>query len=1278
MSLSLTDRTAAPAVGRELDAYQPSVLLQHLAETPDAWVRTLDATVLFTDISGFTKLSERLARGGREGAEELVGAIDSSFKALLEVSHHHGASVLKFAGDALLQLFDGDEHLERACASAVGMRRILRDVGRLETSAGKVTLRMSQGLHSGALHLFVVGSSHRELILAGPGATEMTLMEKAAEAGQIVVSPLTALRLPDTCVGGVQGPGRILTAAPPLPDMPLAPLTLPPSELVAECLSTEVRAHLASGQQPPEHRHVTAAFVRYSGTDALLAGAGPDAVADALHELVTAVQRAADEHQVCFLESDVDANGGKLMLTAGAPRMVGDDEERMLLTLRDVIAIDSPLAISAGVNRGNVFCADLGPPLRRSYSVMGDTVNLTARVMSKAPAGEIYATAGVLERSATRFATEKLEPFAVKGKKRKVQAWSVGPAIGSRAREGVALRFPFVGREAELALLDAALEAVRGGAARLVEISGEAGIGKTRLAEELRDRATGIPRLHATCEAYTSYTPYVAWRELLRPLIGVRGGDSDEVVVAQLREALSGLDPTLMQWLPLLAIPFGADAPETPETAELAPEFRLPMLHEAFLQFLREHLRSPTLFDIEDAHLMDAASADLLSAIVAGLGREPWLIVTTRRDTGAGFRAAARTAVVPIELVGLTESEALSLAEAVTDDAPLPPHAVALAAERSGGNPQFLRDLLRAVAVDGGASLPDSIETAAMARIDLLSPPDRALVRRAAVLGRSFHPRDLSDVLDPAAAQPGGDTWDRLSSLFSEDADDHIRFRRSVMRDAAYAGLPFRVRRQLHARVGARLERQSRPDAPEAAESLSLHFSLAGDLERAWKYARVAADSARDRQAHADAAGLYRRALAAGRGLNADPDEIAAAWEALGNALAHTGELAAADDALLAARRLVSGQSLRVVGLVLRHAQVAERAGRLASAVRWALRALRALEGMNGAEAAAARARTLSMLATVRQRQGRMSDAIALCEQAIREGEATGEDAALAHACFVLDWALVDSGRADEATHSPRALEIYERLGDLDRQAAVLNNMGGFAYHEGRWDDAVGLYRRAAEASERAGDIANAAFGNCNVGEVLSDQGHMEFADGELRRALRIWRGSGYEWGTAIVTALLGRIAVRVGAHGESHSLLGESLAEFRRLGAMSDAALVDAYLAEAFAYSGESKEALAAADRLLADATRTMPLLHRVRGLALAQMGDALAAREALHASLTVARAQGMDYEVAVSLDALFALCGAGGPDGDPRPERDALLAKLQVVSLTPAPVGAGVTAAA
>jgi class 3 adenylate cyclase len=635
------------AAARDLHAYLPNIVLRHLVDTPEEPVRVVDGTLLFADISGFTQLSERLARRrGRQGAEELVDVLGTAFGALLAEAYRNDGSLLKFGGDALLLLFDGDAHTERAARAAFGLRRRLRALGTLETSAGKVTLRMSQGMHSGEVHLFLVGTSHRELIVAGPGATAVTRMEKEAGAGEIVVSPATAALMREDWLGASRGQGRLLTTAPKGIEPGPSPLLKQPARAaIEECLSREVRAHLTAGARQPEHRVVTTAFLRFEGTDALIADHGVDATASALGELIGDIQAAADEFEICFLQSDVDADGGKVTLTAGAPRMVGDDEERMLLALRSIAEGSRRLPLRIGVHRGNVFCGDIGAPFRRAYTVMGDAVNLSARVMAHAPPGGLVATGGVLERSATEFDARALAPFVVKGKKRPIEAWSVGPPVGTRTSDGIALRFPFVGRKAELAVLEQALAEARRGTGRLVELTGEPGIGKSRLVDELRSRAPGLRRLRVTCEAYTSATPYIAWRDLLRPLVGIAWEDHDAVVADRLRAAVREHDPDLEPWLPLLAIPFGADLAPTPAVAALASGFRRSRLHQVVLRFLRLLLPDATIIEVEDAHQMDAASADLMTALAAELADEPWLVLTARRDARGGFTAPDAPAV---------------------------------------------------------------------------------------------------------------------------------------------------------------------------------------------------------------------------------------------------------------------------------------------------------------------------------------------------------------------------------------------------------------------------------------------------------------------------------------------------------------------------------------------------------------------------------------------------------------------------------------------------------
>src|SRR3954471_3634697 len=156
------------------EPYVPRAMLHLLAGEQEQLVRTVDGTCVFVDVSGFTSLSERLARrGGREGAEQLADAIGSCFERLLTVAYDHGGSLLKFGGDALLLLFDGEGHVERGCRSAIDMRARLAELRSDRAGGARIRLRMSVGVHSAGFELFVVGRSHRELLIAAPAATEV-------------------------------------------------------------------------------------------------------------------------------------------------------------------------------------------------------------------------------------------------------------------------------------------------------------------------------------------------------------------------------------------------------------------------------------------------------------------------------------------------------------------------------------------------------------------------------------------------------------------------------------------------------------------------------------------------------------------------------------------------------------------------------------------------------------------------------------------------------------------------------------------------------------------------------------------------------------------------------------------------------------------------------------------------------------------------------------------------------------------------------------------------
>ncbi len=710
--------------------------------------REVEGSLAFVDISGFTKLTERLARRGKVGAEEMSDTLNATFAALLDVAYQDGAGLVKWGGDAVLLLFDGPGHADRACRAAYRMRATMREVGRLQTSAGRVTLRMSVGIHSGTFHFFLVGDPayHRELIVSGPAASTTAVMEATADAGEIGISPQTAALLAPRCVGRAKGAAYLLRAEPEVPVVGIPPAKDVHDLDLGTVLPVAIRDHLLAQPGDAEHRTVAVGFVQFSGTDELLAREGPQALADALHEAMSNVQQATAAHGVTFFETDINRDGGKVMLTAGAPVSHGHEEDRMLRAARLIVERAGTLPLRMGVNRGPVFSGDFGPFFRRTYSVKGDAINLAARVMGKAAPGELLATRAVVDRVTSRFDVTPLPPFMVKGKAEPVAACVIGPLLARAAPDAVTddADTPLVGRDDEMAVLSRALDDARQRRGGLVELVGEPGIGKSRLVAELRSIAGDVDVLLAASEEYESATPYYPFRSLLRDVLGLPHDVSPELALRRLQHRVEGNAPGLLPWLPLVGIPLDLAFPATPETERLDARFRKARVEEVTAELLALALPTPTLLVFDEAHHMDDASADLLRALVAGIADRPWLVVTTRHDDDPGGFAAEPGQATELRPAPLDVEAALALVTAHTEQSPLPPHELALLARRGGGNPLFLRGLVQAAQQSGSVEgLPDSLEDLVTSQIDRLNPSERTVLRYASVLGVTFSMHQL-------------------------------------------------------------------------------------------------------------------------------------------------------------------------------------------------------------------------------------------------------------------------------------------------------------------------------------------------------------------------------------------------------------------------------------------------------------------------------------------------------------------------------------------------------
>jgi tetratricopeptide (TPR) repeat protein len=324
----------------------------------------------------------------------------------------------------------------------------------------------------------------------------------------------------------------------------------------------------------------------------------------------------------------------------------------------------------------------------------------------------------------------------------------------------------------------------------------------------------------------------------------------------------------------------------------------------------------------------------------------------------------------------------------------------------------------------------------------------------------------------------------------------------------------------------------------------------------------------------------------------------------------------------------------------LKEADLREREGRYADALRTLRRGERRLDGLPAATADAERARLMVSEAVVRLRQNRPADAIPLYERAISSAQRAGDRESEARALYLLDWAHFSRGGVTTAAHSGDALRLYEELGDVSGQASTLNNLGCYAYFEGRWDDAVELYERSRDARARTGAVVDAETGAYNIAEILCDQGHLDLADESLRAAIRVFRAAGDREGLALAMGLRGIVQARLGDVVAGERLLTDAREACALLGHDYEVAQTDLRLAECALLAGDPGRAaeLAVAAKASGDPA-LVAAACRIEGLAQRDGGNPAAARTLLEESRAVALEAGEDFQLACTLRVLAPL---------------------------------------
>jgi class 3 adenylate cyclase/tetratricopeptide (TPR) repeat protein len=607
--------------------------------------------------------------------------------------------------------------------------------------------------------------------------------------------------------------------------------------------STEIAAHL----DPEEWREIVAWYHRATG----------DAVAQ-------------------FGGQVAQYLGDGVMAFFGYPQAHDDDAERAVrasVAILDAISENNhppavhhkvELAVRVGIHTGHVVI-DEGA---QGINAFGDVPNIASRVQTAAAPNTILITAPVLQLVSGLFVVEDRGTQTLKGVPEPVQLYSVLRSSGVRGRIKIAASrglTPFVGRDDELRLLMNRWELAREGEGQVVLISGEAGIGKSRLVRQFQERLSGASHnwIQTEFSPYLQHTPLASTADVLQRGLNWRGTETVEEKLDRLEEniALAGLKPA--EALPLIAPLLNLPVPDKYPPLLLSPEKQRKRLLATLIGLLMGTTRAqPLVVVLEDLQWSDPSSLELQQLIVEQNTTVPMLLLYTARPE---FRVPwpMRAHHAQITLNRLNRAQAREVVTRVAASRALPKDVLDTVVERAGGVPLFTEELTRAVLEGGspeaGRAIPATLQDSLMARLDRLGPAKDA-AQVASVIGREFSYELLHEV-SPM-------TEDELQSALAKLTEAELvytrgippqasyQFKHALVQEAAYEALLKSHRRQLHRRVAETLAEKFPEVADTQPELLALHWTQAGAAEPAvaawWKAGRQAVKRFANAEAIAD------------------------------------------------------------------------------------------------------------------------------------------------------------------------------------------------------------------------------------------------------------------------------------------------------------------------------------------------------------------------------------------------------------------------------------------
>ncbi len=638
-----------------------------------------------------------------------------------------------------------------------------------------------------------------------------------------------------------------------------------------------------------ERRQLTVLFCDLVDSTRLAAGLDPEDWS----EVVRAYQESAGQVIARFEGHVAQYLGDGLLVYFGYPHAHEDDAERAVragLGIVDALgALNARLeregwprlSLRVGIHTGPVVLGEMGGGERRQTLALGDTTNVAARLQAVAQPDTLVLSDATLRLVPGAFVTEDLGGRDLKGLGESRAHRVLRPSgLRSRLEAAAAVGLtPLVGREQEQGLLVDRWEQMRDGAGQAVLVTGEAGVGKSRLVHALGERLADVPHtwLECRCSAWFERTAFHPVTELLKHELRLDAAPDAEARWRLLEEALEAAGLDVPAVAPGIAELLFLPVPDALAAASVPPEVRRRRTLDALAAWTIALAHSePVVLDFEDLQWCDPSSLELLGLLLERLATARILLVLTARP---GFQPPWPSAgpVSSIVLNPLTRRQSRAMVLSLTREHPLPENAVEEIVTRSDGNPLYVEELTRLVSelAKGAGGTPDAVfvaplpipatlQDSLMARLDRLGPA-KEVAQLCATLGRDF-PHDLLAAvshLDEAVLEAGLVKLARADLLHARGTGSQRRFvfKHALIRDAAHASLLKSRRQEIHGRIARKLEERFSARIEEKPELAALHCEEAGLVARAIHYLERAGARATARLAHHEAILHLRRAL---------------------------------------------------------------------------------------------------------------------------------------------------------------------------------------------------------------------------------------------------------------------------------------------------------------------------------------------------------------------------------------------------------------------------------